>query len=56
MSDISIDLTDKIVSKLKKLRKTRPHFLLIIDEIDSLSKTQSSTLVFKNFLKSIYLN
>ena len=35
------------------MRKRRPHLLIVIDEIDALSKTDASKMVFKRFIKNI---
>ena len=38
MSISQNDLTDVIISQLQSLRRKRPHFLVLIDEIDSFAK------------------
>ena len=35
------------------MRKKRPHILIVIDEIDALSKTDANKMVFKQFIKKI---
>ena len=44
------ELTELIIKQLQTLSKRRPHILIVIDEIDALSKTDSSKLVFKRFI------
>ena len=50
---IGSDLTEVIVKQLQMLRKKRPHLLIVIDEIDALSKTDATKMVFKRFIKNI---
>ena len=38
---------------MQTLRKKRLHLLIVIDEIDALSKTDATKMVFKSFLKKI---
>ena len=50
---IGSEITDVIVKQLQTLRKRRPHLLIVIDEIDALSKTDATQMVFKRFIKKI---
>ena len=65
LDTLKADMNEVIISQLEKLRKKRPHFLLLIDEIDAFARNNanaSSTLSvnsmknvhnFKDFLKSL---